>query len=40
MVRHRANTIKHKTIHEGVSNYYINIGVLAKVEIIVWNAAE
>jgi hypothetical protein len=29
-VSHRANTIKHKTIHEGVLNYYIIIGVLQK----------
>jgi hypothetical protein len=30
MVSHRANTIKHKTMHVRVLNYYITIGVLQK----------
>jgi hypothetical protein len=37
-VRHRANTIKHKTIHIAMLSYYITIiiiGVFAKVTIIV-----
>jgi hypothetical protein len=41
MVSHRANTIKHKTMHVRVLNYYIIIiGVFAKVSIIVQSAAE
>jgi hypothetical protein len=40
MVRHRANTIKHKTIHEGVLNLLQHHRSLAKAVIIVRNAAE
>jgi hypothetical protein len=41
MVSHRANTIKHKTMHVRVLDYYIIIiGVFAKVIIIVPSAAE